>query len=221
MSLKSVLLVTAAASLAATALLYKLRRKKKPTVVFVVGGPGAGKGTQCALLTKKYNFVHLSAGDLLREEQSRPNSLYASLIKSFIRDGQVVPGEITIALLKQAIEAGCAAGAQRFLVDGFPRALDQGLAFEEQITPASLVLFLQCDENVMLERLMKRSESSGRIDDNSESIKKRFQTFWTTSFPVVEYFEKTGKLRVVDCKKSVDEVAAETCHIFDEFFGNK
>ncbi|KAF9146246.1 hypothetical protein BG015_011647, partial [Linnemannia schmuckeri] len=99
------------------------------TVIFVLGGPGAGKGTQCANLVRDFGFVHLSAGDLLREEQQRPGSQYGELIKTYIREGNIVPMEVTIALLENAM---LASGQKRFLIDGFPRKMDQALKFEEQ-----------------------------------------------------------------------------------------
>jgi UMP-CMP kinase len=86
------------------------------TVVFVLGGPGAGKGTQCANLVKDYAFEHLSAGDLLRAERERPGSKYGDLINDYIKNGQIVPMEITIALLDNAMKAS---GGKRFLVSLF------------------------------------------------------------------------------------------------------
>lgn len=73
------------------------------TIIFILGGPGAGKGTQCQNLVKEFNFTHLSAGDLLREERQRPNSPYGELINDYIANGQIVPMEITIALLHQVL----------------------------------------------------------------------------------------------------------------------
>src|ERR1700761_3139872 len=69
-------------------------------VIFVLGGPGAGKGTQCANLVRDYGFKHLSAGDLLREEQNRPGSEFGEMIKTYIKEGQIVPMEVTIQLLE-------------------------------------------------------------------------------------------------------------------------
>lgn len=90
------------------------------SVIFVLGGPGAGKGTQCEKLVNEYGFVHLSAGDLLREEQSRPNSQYGKLIADCIKAGDIVPQEVTIGLLKNAMKESVAKGKTRFLIDGFP-----------------------------------------------------------------------------------------------------
>lgn len=178
----------------------------KISVIFVLGGPGAGKGTQCAKLVNEQGFVHLSAGDLLRAEQQRPGSKYGELIALYIKEGTIVPQEITIALLEQAIKDKYSQGAVRFLVDGFPRKMDQALTFEEQIAKSSFTLFFECPESVMLERLLQRGKTSGRTDDNIESIKKRFKTFIDTSMPVVDHFEKQGKVVKVRCDQPVDDV---------------
>ena len=74
------------------------------TVIFVLGGPGAGKGTQCAKLVSDYGFKHLSAGDLLREEQDRPGSEFGEMIKTYIKEGTIVPMEVTIKLLENAMQ---------------------------------------------------------------------------------------------------------------------
>ncbi|KAI8137189.1 adenylate kinase-domain-containing protein [Fennellomyces sp. T-0311] len=189
------------------------------TVVFVLGGPGAGKGTQCENLKRDYGFVHLSAGDLLREEQKRPGSKYGELIKHYIREGLIVPMEVTIALLENAMkEAMESSKATRFLIDGFPRKMDQAIKFEEVVVPSKVVLYFECPEEVMLKRLLKRGESSGRIDDNIESIKKRFNVFKDTSFPVIEAFEKQNKVKKVHCDQPVEEVYKEVKTVFDALF---
>lgn len=178
----------------------------KVSVIFVLGGPGAGKGTQCEKLVNNYSFIHLSAGDLLRAEQNRAGSEYGELIKKYITEGLIVPQEVTIALLKNAISENVDAGRTKFLVDGFPRKMDQAVTFEEEIVPSKFTLFFECPEEVMLKRLLERGKTSGRDDDNIESIKKRFRTFIETSMPVVEYFEKQNKVVKVICDQPVEEV---------------
>jgi UMP-CMP kinase len=176
------------------------------TVLFVLGGPGAGKGTQCANLVRDYGFTHLSAGDLLRAEQDRDGSEFGELIKDCIKNGTIVPMEVTVQLLENAMAAELEKtksktpdgkmvyGKGKFLIDGFPRKMDQALKFEETVCPAKFVLFFDCPEEEMEKRLMKRGETSGRADDNAESIKKRFKTFVETSMPVVDYYEKQGRV---------------------------
>ncbi|WEW60085.1 bifunctional uridylate/adenylate kinase [Emydomyces testavorans] len=186
-------------------------------VIFVLGGPGSGKGTQSAHLVRDYGFSHLSAGDLLRAEQDREGSQYGDLIRHNIREGIIVPMEITVALLSNAmsdilqqnkthVSGSSSSAAARFLIDGFPRKMDQAVFFEETVVPSTATLFLSCPEEVMLERLLKRGETSGRSDDNIESIRKRFRVFVEQSMPVVEYYEKEGKVMSVSSVGTVDEV---------------
>ncbi|KAL2821042.1 adenylate kinase-domain-containing protein [Aspergillus granulosus] len=193
------------------------------TVVFLLGGPGSGKGTQSVNLVRDYGFTHLSAGDLLRAEQVRPESQYGELIKSYIREGKIVPMEITVALLSNAMAdklaedgTGSTGGKARFLIDGFPRKLDQAVFFEETVCVSEFTLFLDTSEEVMEKRLLKRGETSGRDDDNAESIRKRFRTFVETSMPVVDAFEAQGKVIKVEATGSIEEVYARIQAGFEE-----
>ena len=183
-------------------------------VIFVLGGPGAGKGTQCDLLVEQYGFIHLSAGDLLRAEQDREGSKYGDLIKQYIKEGSIVPMEVTVKLLEDAIRRELDKRhddrQSRFLIDGFPRKMDQAIAFEQAVCPSMFTLFYDCPEETMQERLLERGKTSGRADDNAESIKKRFKTFVETSMPVVNYFESQGKVVKVMATGTKDEVFEET-----------
>lgn len=186
---------------------------KDVTVLFVLGGPGAGKGTQCTNLVRDYHFTHLSAGDLLRAEQDRPDSQFGQLIKDYIKEGKIVPMEVTVQLLENAMTEKVRknkTGKAKFLIDGFPRKMDQAVKFEETVCKARGVLFFDCPEEEMQKRLLKRGETSGRSDDNIESIKKRFKTFVDTSMPVVDKFERDGKVMRVLATKGPDEVYRET-----------
>ncbi|KAI5917802.1 uridylate kinase [Camillea tinctor] len=190
------------------------------TVIFVLGGPGAGKGTQCARLVADYGFTHLSAGDLLRAEQDRAGSQFGDLIRDYIKNGLIVPMEVTIALLENAMLAAMSPSSPsevdksqlrgKFLIDGFPRKFDQALKFEEAVCAARLVLFYDCPEAEMERRLLERGKTSGRADDNAESIRKRFRTFIETSMPVVDHYEALGKVVRVDARKTPDEVYEDT-----------
>ncbi|KAK8056332.1 UMP-CMP kinase [Apiospora rasikravindrae] len=188
------------------------------TVVFVLGGPGAGKGTQCAHLVKDYGFTHLSAGDLLRAEQERAGSEFGEMIKDYIKNGLIVPMEVTVQLLENAMTAtvdpsgkGETAGKKgKFLIDGFPRKMDQAVKFEESVCPAKAVLFYDCPEAEMERRLLNRGKTSGRADDNADSIRKRFRTFVETSMPVVDAFEKQGKVIKIDGTAKPEEVHKTT-----------
>ncbi|KAJ1331459.1 UMP-CMP kinase [Microdochium nivale] len=188
------------------------------TVIFVLGGPGAGKGTQCANLVRDYGFTHLSAGDLLRAEQERPGSQFGELIKNYIKEGLIVPLEVTVALLENAMTAaidpsgaGNVAGKKgKFLIDGFPRKFDQAMKFEEVVCPAKFVLFFDCPESEMERRLLERGKTSGRADDNAESIRKRFRTFIETSMPVVDHYAQENRVIKIDATSKPTEVYKKT-----------
>lgn len=180
---------------------------KVVTVVYILGGPGSGKGTQSAHLVEHYSFTHLSAGDLLREEQDRDGSEYGELIKSYIKEGLIVPMEVTVKLLENAMRAKLNdQGKGRFLIDGFPRKMDQAAFFEQAVCPSTCTVFLDCPEEVMRKRLLHRGLTSGRADDNEESIVKRFRTFVETSMPVVTHFEAEDRVVKVDADKDETEV---------------
>jgi len=194
----------------------------KPNVVFVLGGPGSGKGTQCANIVKNYGFVHLSAGDLLRGEVNS-GSANGQMIADIIKQGKIVPAEVTVGLLKAAIfKHFNESHKTRFLVDGFPRNDDNNRCWKAEMPPelvnTRFVLFMDCPEDVMLKRLMKRAETSGRIDDNIESIRKRFVTFEKESMPVVDLYDKEGKVFKMDATKDPEGVFADIKVLFDKEF---
>ncbi|CCM06078.1 uncharacterized protein FIBRA_08325 [Fibroporia radiculosa] len=199
----------------------------KVTVIFVLGGPGAGKGTQCANLVQDFDFCHLSAGDLLRAEQNREGSQYGEMIRTFIREGQIVPMEVTIKLLENAMRAALTEGRAdegwtdsrgRFLIDGFPRKMDQAMKFDEEVCQSSLVMFFTTTEEEMLKRLMERGKTSGREDDNEESIKKRFRVYKEQTMPVIEYYNNAHKVATIDATATIEEVHEKAKSVVTQLF---
>ncbi|CAE7299806.1 cmpk1, partial [Symbiodinium natans] len=140
------------------------------------------------------HWSHISAGDCLRAERSDPNSkdcalLDGELINSFIKEGKIVPVEITVRLLEKAMRRDMALGKTDFLIDGFPRNLDNVTGWEQVIGDGADVLgvlFFEATETEMEKRLLERSSTSGRVDDNLESIRKRFRTYEQETKPIVE-----------------------------------
>lgn len=179
---------------------------EKPKIVFVLGGPGAGKGTQCQRIVDKFGFVHLSAGDLLREERMREGSEYGALIQDYIKNGKIVPVEITCSLIENAMKAS---NKNKFLIDGFPRNQDNLDGWNNKMSDKvdfQFVLFFECSEDVCIQRCLKRGESSGRADDNLESLKKRIATYVGDSLPIIEHYHKLGKVRTIDASPDADIV---------------
>eukprot|EP00200_Dunaliella_tertiolecta_P017710 CAMPEP_0202422792 /NCGR_PEP_ID=MMETSP1128-20130828/51042_1 /ASSEMBLY_ACC=CAM_ASM_000463 /TAXON_ID=3047 /ORGANISM="Dunaliella tertiolecta, Strain CCMP1320" /LENGTH=515 /DNA_ID=CAMNT_0049030867 /DNA_START=35 /DNA_END=1582 /DNA_ORIENTATION=- len=185
---------------------------KSAVTVFVLGGPGSGKGTQCEKIKERYEgVVHLSAGDLLRAAAAS-GSPEGNKIAEIMKEGKLVPLETTIGLLKKAMaeqQGKC------FLIDGFPRAQNQATKFEEDIGLPGAVLFFDCPEEEMEKRLLKRGETSGRSDDNTEAIKKRFKTFVEESKPVQGYYEAKGLAKVISAVPPPDDVFQEVIKALD------
>eukprot|EP00727_Mastigamoeba_balamuthi_P009054 m51a1_g4771 putative ura6p (402) ;mRNA; r:21801-23301 len=184
--------------------------KIKKDIIFVLGGPGSGKGTMCERLADEFSLLHLSAGDLLRQE-SASGSEEGKMIEQLIREGQLVPQEITIGLLAKAIMQS---DKHTALVDGFPRAVEQLVAFEQAAKPCKYCIFFDCGEETMLKRIMKRSETSGRSDDNEIAAKKRFRTFRDQTMPVVERLQADGKLVKIDAESGIETVYKNVRQLF-------
>eukprot|EP00485_Elphidium_margaritaceum_P004279 CAMPEP_0202695536 /NCGR_PEP_ID=MMETSP1385-20130828/9112_1 /ASSEMBLY_ACC=CAM_ASM_000861 /TAXON_ID=933848 /ORGANISM="Elphidium margaritaceum" /LENGTH=428 /DNA_ID=CAMNT_0049351583 /DNA_START=44 /DNA_END=1333 /DNA_ORIENTATION=- len=187
----------------------------RPQIVFVLGGPGAGKGTQCDKLTQDTafaaSFAHLSAGDLLRAERNS-GSANAQLINQYIQNGEIVPVEITVRLIETAIEK-CMQneGKYVFVIDGFPRNYDNYNGWNKIMSEkcnVAFLLVLECTEEEMTKRILSRAEKSAvkRVDDNADTLKKRFKVFHDSTVPIMKEFEKMNKLTKVDAIGSIDDI---------------
>lgn len=185
---------------------------KKMRVVFVLGGPGSGKGTQCEKIVDTYGFTHLSAGDLLRAEINS-GSKDGTMIHNTIKEGKIVPSEVTVKLLQKAMNES---GNDKFLIDGFPRNEENRASFEAVtgIEP-EFVIFFDCTEEEMEKRLLNRNQ--GRVDDNIETIHKRFKVYIESSLPVVQQYELRGRIRKINASRDVDEVFKSLQPLFVPF----
>ncbi|XP_018727608.2 UMP-CMP kinase 3 isoform X2 [Eucalyptus grandis] len=189
--------------------------QRRPTVVFVLGGPGSGKGTQCDKIVQHFGFTHISTGDLLRDE-IRSGSENGTMIQRMMKEGKMVPPELTIKLLQKAMQE---CGNDKLLIDGFPRNEENRAAYEAVIKiEPKLVLFLDCSEEEMERRLLNRNQ--GREDDNIETIRKRFKVFKESTLPVIEYYDSKGKVRKIDAGKPADEVFEDIKFFFTSTCGN-
>lgn len=190
----------------------------KPKVLFVLGGPGAGKGTQCEMLSKEFSMVHLSAGELLRIERQSGNE-NGRLIDNYLKDGKIVPVKITLDLLKKAMQSS---KCNRFLIDGFPRNWDNIQGWEENMHDAcdvDGVLFIDCAENVLQDRILNRGLTSGRTDDNIATVKKRFLTFHESTIPILKHYENNNNLMRICGDRSKNEVFEDIKQIVLQLIG--
>lgn len=187
----------------------------QPNVVFVLGGPGAGKGTMCELAELQLGWVHLSTGDLLRSERETQGA-NSEIIEQYVTDGKLVPNEIMVALLKNAMEhITKTTGKKNFLLDGFPRSLSNLEAWHQSFgtdIPLPKMLFFECPLPVLEQRILARAPYTGRSDDNVESMRLRFETFKAETLPTVEFFQSQGRCIEVDTsldRQSVYKIVSE------------
>ncbi|KAM9324895.1 adenylate kinase isoenzyme 1 [Gastrophryne carolinensis] len=186
---------------------------KNSKIIFVVGGPGSGKGTQCERIVQKYGFTHLSTGDLLRAEVSS-GSERGKTLSAIMEKGELVPLDTVLDMLRDAMVAK-ADVSKGFLIDGYPREVKQGEEFEKKIAPPSLLLYIDAGAETMVKRLLKRGETSGRVDDNEETIKKRLDTYYKATEPVITLYEKRGIVRRINAEGSVDDVFKQVSTALD------
>ncbi|CAM5135540.1 unnamed protein product [Eretmochelys imbricata] len=180
---------------------------RKSNIIFVVGGPGSGKGIQCEQLAQKYGFTHLSVGDLLRCELTS-SSERSKLIKDIMECGELVPGDIVLALLKEAMIASLG-DTKGFLIDGYPRDVKQGEEFECKIGEPKLVLCLDCSTETMSNHLLNT--------DDAETVMKQIETYYQATEPMIAYYEKKTQLCKINAEGTPEEVFLQVCTAVDCF----
>jgi UMP-CMP kinase len=199
-------------------------------VLFVLGGPGSGKGTQSERIVDQYKCLHLSVGDLLRQERQKEGSKHAKLIEDLLVAGKIVPVELSLGLLAEAMDEAAkedgGLGASIFLVDGFPRNYDN-LDGWTKLMPSRACVFgslvYDCPMKELERRILSRGETSGRSDDNLESARKRFRTYEKETVPVVKVLDKQGGAsRVIHIAgdRPIEKVWEDTRETMDYFVLN-
>ena len=172
--------------------------------LLIVGPPGAGKGTQAAMIARALGIPHSSTGEMLRGQVARGTEL-GKRAKLIMDAGELVPDEIVIAMVKERLaEADAACG---FLLDGFPRTAGQAEALDREVAdrPLEMVLCLEVDEEEVVRRLLKRAEIEGRSDDNEETIRNRMAVYRAQTEPLIAYYRQKGILRPVEGVGPIDE----------------
>ncbi|ADQ80477.1 Adenylate kinase [Paludibacter propionicigenes WB4] len=185
--------------------------------IIICGAPGCGKGTQSDLIVGKYNLKHLSTGDLLRKEIAEKSELGITA-ESYISKGNLVPDEMIINILSKNIEA-FDNDINGMILDGFPRTVAQAEALQTMLSNSgkeiSTLLDLSVEKDELIDRLLKRGQTSGRSDDNLETIQKRLEVYELQTAPVSDFYKKLGKYAAVDGMGSVEEIFGRIASILD------
>jgi len=176
--------------------------------IILFGPPGSGKGTQSEKLIDKYGLIHLSTGNLLREEIANKTTLGLEA-KKFMDSGQLVPDHVVIGMIRTAIINN--PDAEGFLFDGFPRTVAQSEALDELLAEnhaeINAVLALEVSEKELIDRLLNRGKTSGRSDDISEQvIRARITEYENKTSPVAGYYDQFGKVVKIKGEGDVDAI---------------
>jgi adenylate kinase len=181
--------------------------------LILFGPPGAGKGTQSEKLISKYNLKHISTGDLLRAERQAGTEL-GNQANDYISKGELVPDAVVIGMVKNYMLAHSEASG--FIFDGFPRTIPQAEALDDMLSDfkasISIVLGLEVNEDELVQRLLLRGQTSGRIDDqNEETIRKRFHEYVNKTLPIQGFYDNQGKYHGINGLGEIDQINAELC----------
>ena len=186
--------------------------------IVIFGAPGSGKGTQSDLLVQKYGFKHISTGDVLRAEMKNGTEL-GKTAKGYIDNGQLIPDSLMIDILASVYDSLCP--CEGVIFDGFPRTIPQAEALKamlaERGTEVTGMLELDVPTEMLIERLVNRGKTSGRADDNEETIKKRLDVYNSQTAPLIDWYEKEGKLNAVKGYGPIDEITAALCAVIDSW----
>lgn len=186
--------------------------------LILFGPPGSGKGTQSERIVERFGLIHLSTGNLLRQEISDKTPLGMEA-KNFIDKGQLVPDEVVIGMIDTCLEKH--PDAKGFLFDGFPRTIAQAEALDKLLalkkTAITKVVALDVSEDELVRRLLERGKTSGRSDDTDEAvIRRRFAVYKGETEPVAHHYDKQNKLERIPGEGSVEDIFRQISSIMEK-----
>ncbi len=184
--------------------------------IILIGPPGAGKGTQAKLLSANLGLIHISTGDLIREEQEKDTKI-GKLATQLSDQGNFLPDNIVISMVKQKIiDNPHSAG---FIFDGFPRTVDQAKSLDEFLnnrkTPINKIVLLNISDSIIKQRISERAEKENRSDDKPEIIQTRINNYKKQTMPVINYykdsclFAASRGVEMIEASKPKEEVFSE------------
>ncbi len=190
--------------------------------LILFGPPGSGKGTQALKLVEQYQLIHISTGDLFRYEMKN-NTHLGTRAKEYMTKGELVPDEVTIGMLENRLDQS--PDARGFIFDGFPRTIPQAEALDallgDRNTSITGLVALEVPDSEIIERILMRSKTSGRPDDNNtEIVKNRILVYRAETKPVYSYYNAQEKSRTVDGLGTIEEVFDRLCSEIDAVVTN-
>ena len=185
--------------------------------LILFGKPGSGKGTQAEFVKGKYDLIHISTGDLFRNNISNNTDL-GLLAKSYMVKGDLVPDEVTIKMLEAEVNKH--SNANGFIFDGFPRTTVQAEILDQFLSTLklsiSMTIALEVDENLLIDRLINRGKDSGRADDQDRSkIQNRFEEYNNKTSPLINYYKNQNKFFEVNGVGDVNEISTRIFKTID------
>lgn len=188
--------------------------------IILCGAPGSGKGTQSDFIVDKYGLTHLSTGDLMRKEMASDSEL-GQLLNSYISQGHLVPDDVTVQLLEQYIDS-LPKDTKGLIFDGFPRTLNQAVQLERLMKKrgdkTAMLIDINVPEDEIIRRLLERGKTSGRADDNLETIKERLKVYHEQTRPVDDYYELNDKYVRIQGLGAVSEIFGRIGRILDKIY---
>ena len=186
--------------------------------LILFGPPGSGKGTQAEKLIACYNLLHISTGDLFRYEMGN-NTELGMLAKSYMAKGELVPDSVTIGMLKNKVDAN--PQVKGYIFDGFPRTVPQADALDALLRDKgeaiSGLIELVVDEDEIVKRLLNRGKTSGRSDDNDESIiRNRFEVYRNETAPVAEHYKTLKRAHKIKGVGTIEDIFHQLCGQIDK-----
>ena len=185
--------------------------------LILFGKPGSGKGTQAEFIKKKYDLIHISTGDVFRYNISKQTDL-GLLAKSYMEKGDLVPDNVTIQMLEA--EVNKTPNAKGFIFDGFPRTTLQAEMLDKFLNSKnlsiSMIIALEVDENILIDRLINRGKASGRADDQDRSkIQNRFEEYNTKTSTLINYYKSQNKFFEIEGIGEIDEISQRLFNVID------
>ena len=183
--------------------------------IILLGPPGSGKGTQAKRLAESFGFMHLSTGDMLREEV-RKGSKLGRQARNVMEKGELVPDELIVAMIRSRL----ANGQRGLILDGFPRTVAQAEALDAMLTESGTAidraLLVDVSDAEVTKRLLGRAEIEDRADDTPKVIANRLDVYKRQTEPIVDYYSRSRKLTRINGEQAIERVFADLKAVIEE-----